>query len=138
MKRTDWAYLAGIVDGEGSIFIATDATTIVLSISTTSKKLKKRLLDMGMHYQGMKIHALPAKESSIHSKLPLYHLRVYASNAEKLLTGMLPYLSIKKRKAELALKFRKLQEGNHKHRFVGVPRREKSLRERYATLIREA
>ena len=104
-KEIEYAYLAGIIDGEGAIFITRD-------LFSTKNPVYRAEIRVGM------IDEKPIKrlhvafggtallEKSYHHKRPMW--RWLGSNREVLkfcLTTLLPYLDVKKEQAKLVLEF---------------------------------
>ena len=95
----EWAYLAGIVDGEGSITASSNGQDrIRVTVTSTSRGL----IDwMVARVGGSVCNRRPA--SPRHK--PTYGCEVSYVKAKSFLRGVLPYLLIKARHAELALQF---------------------------------
>lgn len=105
-----WAYLAGIIDGEGCICIHGQKCwnrkrtkrytyyTLFLTVGNTSYRLLKWLHD---NFGGS---LAPAKKKE--NRRQVWHWNTASKHAEDILTRVLPYLVIKKDQAELALEFR--------------------------------
>ena len=103
VSDTDWAYLAGLIDGEGSIRIEKGSskyhrspTTPTMALTNTSPKMIEWALD---RFGG---HLYKKKNRSCWD---IYWL---GSVVTPLLEGMLPYLTAKKEQAEIVLAYRKL------------------------------
>lgn len=96
----DWSYLAGFIDGEGSIVIYTKPRKrVIINIPNThleSINEIKRFLKVGnVHtYKRGKDHWKPYS---------LYHISSH-KEVKEILTNLLPYLIIKKQKALQAIK----------------------------------
>lgn len=112
-----WPYLAGIVDGEGSIVIykgsAAGSFTSEVVIPNTSLNLMKWLTDnFGGRYS-----VLYPKNSHGYNRKPLYRWRVSGKkNRENLILGILPYMVIKRKQAEVMLEFERLGYGEQEKR----------------------
>jgi len=119
MKRTDLAYLAGIVDGEGYIGISADhrkrnpdrpCWRLKVAVTNTNEWLMQYL----KFSVGGGIIVLKRKNPK-----PCYQWEIRYGKAADFLKLILPYLRLKKPQAELAIKFqasmsestRKLTEG---------------------------
>jgi len=113
--ETDLAYLAGIMDGEGSIFIAkqksklrTNPSYILrLSITSTDKPLCEWIMGK---FGG---HIIYDKKQSSRGTgyKACYHWRIVGNKAKAILIGIQKYLIIKKEKAELAILFQDQKRG---------------------------
>lgn len=98
MTETDWAYLAGLIDGEGSISIC---HTVIVRIPNTDMDIIGWLVES---FPDAKVAKANSNTSYGH-KLCL-NVRWNGRNSIEVLTKVLPYLRSKKRKlAELALEF---------------------------------
>jgi hypothetical protein len=110
MAKTDLAYAAGLLDGEGTIFICRQKATakgaisvshyIQVSIVNTHKptiEWTQKLLGIGKIIQ------------TNQGKKPLYRIAFYSKEAIKVLKILLPYLKIKREQALLAIEFDKVR-----------------------------
>jgi hypothetical protein len=100
--QLDWAYLAGIVDGEGSICAHSDRRGYLhnypaLHISNTDPRLIEWILDRF----GGSILLMTKNRNR-----PFTHIMWTGKRMEPVLVGVLPFLVIKKEQAETALSFR--------------------------------
>jgi hypothetical protein len=111
--NTKWSYVAGIVDGEGSICIYNKSQTRSycgeIIIPNTSLNLMKWLTD---NFGGRYTVFQPEKLHGFNRKV-LYRWRPAGKkNRENFLLGILPYLVIKKKQAQLLLDFERLPKLN--------------------------
>ena len=107
MKKTDLAYLAGILDGEGSIQIRKRKDKgmrlgfcyqLVVNIANTNEWLVRWIhLNFGGLLYKNRIPAAHYKQ--------VYQWSVSSNKAKFVLESLLPYLKIKKPQAEIALQF---------------------------------
>ena len=100
MKPTDAAYLAGFIDGEGSIYAqqhGNGAYTIVLRITNTEQDV----LEWAARMLGGKVYAHPAGKAHWKSG---YQLWVGQKPLARVLPDVLPYMKVKHRQAKLMLK----------------------------------
>ena len=103
------AYLAGFFDGEGSIMILAQTGAcrgpgryrLVLAVSNTVDHSVVRYV---LAFGGT---VIPVKAKNVRSKSS-FRWMITSVGAEKALTGMLPFLRVKKEQATVALEFRKL------------------------------
>lgn len=132
MKKTDLAYIAGIVDGEGYIRIA---------------KYKEEKNKSGYKYQ-LRIGVNNTNEWLIHwlyfnfggsiylqehranNRKPLWFWYLASRKAQKFIELILPYLQLKRPQAELALEFTK-----RKH-YRGKTDKERAIEEAEHILMR--
>lgn len=105
MKRTDLAYIAGIIDGEGCISIERRRYAegkykkiVSLTVSNTEEWLCQWLK---LSWGGRIRIRIDKRENH----LPLYNWVVYRAKAIEVLKVILPYLKIKKPQAEIAIGF---------------------------------
>jgi hypothetical protein len=119
--KTNWAYLAGLLDGEGCFTITgtwknrkgiwrtkTGPNTyfhinLIISLYNTDLKVMKWLVD---HFGGVYYVHHPSKKPS-HKIGYSWHPKG-AKNKELLLLGILPYLVIKREQAKLSLEYIRL------------------------------
>lgn len=103
------AYMAGIIDGEGSITI-TDCSekqgrsffTTSLGISSTDEVLIDWIID---NFGGWKGEYTP-KQLPANSRKRVYRWQITGKNLEAILTLVYPHLVIKKREADIMFKMR--------------------------------
>ena len=106
-----WAYLAGLIDGEGSIYISVDKRHhtifhfLEVSISNTARSLIDWLLN---EFGGTEKLSGSARRNECPEQW-VWVIRGY--RAEPYLKAVLPYLVIKHRQAHLALEFLVLGKG---------------------------
>jgi len=112
---TQWAYLAGIIDGEGCIFIrASDYRgkrgirnvyyCLTVTVGNTSASMIKWLHEI---FKGSRI---TCRGETVKNKT-VWGWTVASQEAEEICRGILPYLTAKKDQAELALMFRETYRG---------------------------
>ena len=101
MKKTDLAYVAGIVDGEGCIYLEHNSKgksfQLSVSVGSTDAWICEWLKFAfgGCTYE-MKTKNMPMRKWEIRTK-----------QAGQFLESILPYLRLKKPQAELAIQFQK-------------------------------
>jgi hypothetical protein len=105
MKENKWPYLAGIIDGEGTISISRNGSTanypkVVLDITivNTDERLMKWLIT----YFGGRYYMRNRQDSPKH-KFSFFWRLTGKANKEKILLGILPYLVLKREQALLGL-----------------------------------
>ena len=102
----DIVYLAGIIDGEGSLAIdiqkpTTDRKTDYYSIRIIIVNTSLNLMNWLESKFGGKVH----KRTLVAGRKQCYQWRIYSFNASKLLQECLPHMIIKKEHAQLIIKF---------------------------------
>ena len=107
-------YLAGIVDGEGYIFIVFSKSTQNYLCGVYIKNTDKELLDLFAKYFGGNVTF--HKRSKPNHK-DTYQWVCFGNKAAKLCKQILPYLIIKRKQAELLLKFSKTLKKNLKDNY---------------------
>lgn len=123
MKTTDAAYLAGLIDGEGSIHRArhgNGAVTVNLRIVNCDQGVLKwaaKMLDG-------KLYVHPASKAHWKSGWQVW---VGQNALERVLQEILPFMKIKRRQAELALELAALpvHTGGRGHPSKTTPARER-------------
>lgn len=108
VSPVEWAYLAGIIDGEGTIHVfdgnvERDGRTVrgarrIVSVANTDEALiawlRAKFPESNLYTQH------PNEGEQFARKIPVHHVRWTRSGAlRELLTGLLPYLIVKKEKA---------------------------------------
>jgi hypothetical protein len=116
-EKVDWSYLAGIVDGEGSIVIYPHKDrkvfTAEIVIPNTSLVLMKWLVSNF----GGKFNVFQPKNLHGYNRKLLYRWRASGKkNRENILLGIIPYLVIKKEQAKVLLEFLRLGYGETEKR----------------------
>lgn len=100
MKKTDLAYAAGIVDGEGSISLHHNRNNNAMALRVRITSTDEWLCLWFKLYFGGSISV----ETTSRNK-PCFKWIIGCKKAGEFLSLMLPYLHIKKPQAELALQF---------------------------------
>ena len=97
-----WAYLAGILDGEGSIDLYKNRRRNKPDVEVCVWNTSRELMDwLEANFQGYVRKRTPA---SVKGKLPMYGWRVRRrQKVEQILQGVAPYLIIKKENAKKVL-----------------------------------
>ncbi len=112
-KQRDIAYCAGLIDGEGCIYIGKDFRGREIGYSPLHHlRISVRMCDVRPL---KKLHELfggncpdtPQKERRPKGHRPIFRWVVADKKAEEVLITILPYLICKQGEAELALQFRK-------------------------------
>ena len=95
----DSAYLAGILDGEGSIIMykRRDVVAVMLTVSNTAKKLLDWIADK------TGVGAVCAQYQETEKRKATWFWRCNADAAESVLRQIRPYLVLKSAQADLAL-----------------------------------
>jgi hypothetical protein len=109
-EPTVLAYLAGIVDGEGSISagsysassIGTRQHTTYLSVTNTDKSL----IDWLVFHFGSKAHPFTSKQLSKNSRKPAWRWQVSGDRLLHICEEILPYIVAKKKQVEIMIKLR--------------------------------
>ena len=112
MRKTDLAYMAGILDGEGSIVIAKQKRIrkarynkpyyrLHCAVSNTNEDV---ITLFWLTFGGSKS---VRKQNGIRGKSPLYSWDAVCKVAFNCLEQLLPYLRIKQRQAQLGIEFQK-------------------------------
>lgn len=120
MKKTDIAYIAGLVDGEGYIGIKKDRGYKCQERTTPGfhARIQIRMVDedaikfisesLGGWYYKEKPNCAQGR--------PLYCYQATDKRAEEIIKTIAPYLKIKKNVADAVIQFRALQSEGAKHR----------------------
>lgn len=101
MKKTDFAYVAGIIDGEGCIYLyhtkKCRATYLKVSVGSSDQWL----CEMLAFSFGGNVRRVKSKT------LPFWIWEINTRQAGQFLESILPYLHLKRPQAELAIRFQK-------------------------------
>lgn len=118
MRELDLAWLAGIIDGEGSIFIMKQKrldrerdTNYILRISVDSTD-PYMAVECFKIAGGVKLQQSSDKRPNCSDRLKW---QVNGKNASKLLKELLPYLRVKFDQAKLAIEFQETTKKHWKH-----------------------
>lgn len=118
MRELDLAWLAGIIDGEGSIFIMKQKrldrerdTNYILRISVDSTD-PYMAVECFKIASGVKLQQSSDKRPNCSDRLKW---QVNGKNASKLLKELLPYLRVKFDQAKLAIEFQETTKKHWKH-----------------------
>lgn len=116
MRETDLAWLAGIIDGEGSICLSklhsNTTRTVVVSVANTDLEILNRCQSIAG--KGCRVNVKKYKDHHTQA----YDWRVTSDNALSLLRSILPYLthSVKVARANLLLdKYKEVTPRNGKY-----------------------
>jgi hypothetical protein len=112
---TDLAYLAGIVDGEGSISMGSYAVTSIgtpqfttyLSVTNTNKDM----IDWLVNKFGTKSYARTAKQLAKNSRRPVWLWQITGDRLLHICEEILPYIVAKRRQVEIMIEMRKTFTG---------------------------
>ena len=97
LLKEECAYIAGIVDGEGTIMVAHMANRFALHllISNTCRELLDWLVDR------FECEVYTSENIAAHHKIP-YSLCLTGTKAKKVIEVLLPYLIVKQKQAQIA------------------------------------
>jgi len=101
LSEGEWGYLAGIIDGDGSIGVQICTRTIrpIIIISNTDINFIKWISNK------LSVKYYPIKETKGYNKKVLYEVTIAGySKVYQILKHCLPYLKIKRKHAEIVLK----------------------------------
>lgn len=103
---TEWAYAAGILDGEGCILIAyykSNYSQFVLRVDIASTHLPLMAWLKECFNGSWCANVTSAKTTRVNR--PIYQWKAQARDGYAFLRGCLPYLRIKREEAEVAIRF---------------------------------
>lgn len=118
MKKTDIAYIAGLIDGEGYIGIKKATARKDCQNPLYHARIQIRMVDEeAIKFIAETLGGNYYKEKpSVAKRRPLYCFQSSDKSAETILETILPYLRVKKASAETVLEYRKLQNDSKKYR----------------------
>ena len=106
LRKTELAYVAGIIDGEGCISLNKNRQTgymaLHLSVANTDELLADYLHSL---FGGHRYVNRRSKRGPKHKNV--WYWSLYAENAVTILKLILPYLKLKRPQVELAIEFQK-------------------------------
>ena len=132
MKKTDLAYTAGIIDGEGWISLSRNggakgdkSISLIVGVENTNEWLIRWLyFAFGGNFKAKRIRA-PQRQ-------PIWGWSLSAKKALVFLKQVYPYLNIKKPQADIAIKF---QEGKTKRQCRRLSEGERAVEEAQRLLL---
>jgi hypothetical protein len=110
MKETEKAYIAGLIDGEGTISIShnnsqgSDAYSIVLRIYNSDKRMIDWVENV-TGYGNVREEKMRKDNWNRPNIKPMYKWAIYANNIRKLLPEIEKYLVIKKEQSQIMQEF---------------------------------
>lgn len=113
----DIAYIAGFVDGEGSISILEHLENH-FGIQIQINQMDKKPLEYIQSFYGGKINHLLVPKTSFSTKTHTYRLQYSGKFARPILTDIKNKLILKKEQARLALKFLDLRDNRKRARYT--------------------
>ena len=126
----DWVYLAGIIDGEGSVQISHHPPynyNVTLSVVNTDK----RLIDWMVDRWPAPVHASPRS-----GRKTCYQWMLHNTHAASILRRVRLHMIVKREQANLALEFLD-QKKSYRGR-AGIPDEELVMRSDFARAVKEA
>jgi hypothetical protein len=134
MERNAWPYVAGILDGEGTIAICiyrqkerpSEYTRLEIRINNTDFRLIKWL----MHNFGGRFQAQENDRGFKNTRILYSWYLSGKSNKEKFILGILPHLQLKREQALTALEFLKLGAHWDREKKVELARKCMALNDR--------
>jgi len=104
ISETDKAYLAGLIDADGYITIKKTRNTFYPNVGVAQTKFE------ALEWMAEKLNATVSFHTRKHKGKPGYHLkqmivRLHGTRAQLLCRVLLPYLKIKRKQAEIILRF---------------------------------
>ena len=126
LRKVDLAWMAGFMDGEGSIGAYTRYYNVYVSITNT----ERWMLELFKFAFGGNVYDLLGGEVNWKAR---YEYKISGDKALVMLRALLPYLKLKKGQAELAVQYLEHRKRGHKSR--PVTEAEFILRKSYADRI---
>jgi hypothetical protein len=122
------AYLAGFFDGEGCVHVsmpdAKNRMHLTVQVSNTNYD---PLVGYMVLWGGRIVNG---GQGGNGGKKDVYSWRLHANDAQRVLKDLAPYLIVKKRAAELGIRFQDLMQGDNSMKKLNHPRREEIYSER--------
>ena len=128
MKKIDLAYVAGIIDGEGCIYIEHGKKGKGFQLSVSVGSSDRWLCEFLKFSFGGCLYDMKSKT------LPCWKWEIRTKQAGQFLGDIFPYLRLKKPQAEIALKF---QKARHQQNWVKKTDEEKAIEEAQYLLIKD-
>lgn len=115
MKRTDLAYAAGIIDGEGCISISRNSKNRGLQIQVEVGNTNEWLLQWLRFAFGGRVILVNDRRTENRGWKPVYHWYLRYDEIREFLKLIYPYLRIKRVQAEIVLKVLGIKDKKFKH-----------------------
>jgi hypothetical protein len=118
MKEIDLAWLAGIIDGEGSIFVVKQKRKDRMRDTNYILKVTVQSVDP---YMAVECHKIAKQGSCFLNKETRENMsntmkwQICGRKASELLKELIPFLRVKKHQAELAIQFQDTTKRHWKH-----------------------
>lgn len=100
MKKSEWAYIAGFIDGEGCIMAFTHPQSRTIYPRITASQVRPEPLQWIHDRLGGYLHFQSYEHRGYRG---IWRIRWDARKAERVLRGIEPYLILKQDQAQLAL-----------------------------------
>ena len=114
MDSTTYAYLAGFFDGEGSISIEragmNSQSLRINAVNTDPRPIEMLQRVFAGNFRSTLFRG---RTKDGREYRPTYHWRVSSTLAKDALEAMLPYLTVKRERAEIAIAFERLRQQHH-------------------------
>lgn len=134
LLKTEKAYIAGLVDCDGSIMIHKSQSVIVVAIYNTRESMITWLYARLGGY----IHKREFNKGSFDGKKPLYMWRVTSKRCFDLLKAIYPFLVLKQKQADLAMCMHRLKQETKSYTGVKLAPEQIARRSELYELIRLA
>lgn len=156
-SQTHWAYMAGIMDADGCFMIFKHKRKTKNRTSERALAFPKKVKEWSITYMpGVKIAMIEPEAVNLAiemgfghicidgarkdrpNSLPIYHW--YERNSKRLivfLEGVIPYLRVKKDRAQHLLEFCKYMQGVPRRGYLGLSEKELNYREEVYLTMRE-
>ena len=108
MNTEDLAYLAGLIDGEGTICIHNNKRAYSVTTKVCVANCHRGVLEWCKDRFGGSVNDVSAKGSELHNWKPQYRWTLTGPRAERVVRLCQPFLIIKKEQARLFLEYRAL------------------------------
>jgi hypothetical protein len=115
LESSSWPYLAGIFDGEGTVYIGSSKNkngTVILNLQTKISNTDLRLMQWMVSHFGGHYSVHDRSENNPKHKVQYAWYPTGKSNRTKFFEGILPYLVIKKEQVLVGLEFDRFYERN--------------------------
>ena len=104
-QRSDWAWLAGLLDGEGSFGVAKRQPTRVDNASAYAPCLSLEMTDTEALVKAADMMDTAVSISERHQGKTLFATKCYGQKLRAVLLNLLPWLRTKRQQADLLLAF---------------------------------
>lgn len=104
----NWPYIAGFFDGEGNISVPLGHSTVIVNITQAGSRGRETLEEISQFIGTYGLRSRVSFRVQLENRQPVYMLWTRPLDSIKFLEKVLPYLRIKRTKAQDVIRFKRL------------------------------